>query len=153
MKRAQRRRALGAIVTAGALTAVVLNAVPAAAGQPCDDSNLIQLLANGHGAKSAELIARCGYANDGGRLGDLIYYAGVEAEENDQVGPYSDAVATAFVDGGVPVHVAQVAFATGGLTAARSGLTPGQAIAGGVVIAKTEAAYLAALGKTPQLSQ
>lgn len=105
-----------------------------------------QAIGAGNGARAAEIIRDQGLANDPKALAEIIYRGGVIAVREGNDDEFTHAVAEAFVDGGVDVLTAQVAYAHGvRLVAANAAYAPQllQEVApGGVAALRTELAYL-----------
>lgn len=100
----------------------------------------------GDGEAAARIIAANGLATRPAVLGRIIYDAGVLAVRADLGDEFSQAVATAFVDGGVSFATANSAFAHGSLLVIAGAPTDPQLLReigpGGVAILRTELAYL-----------
>ena len=100
----------------------------------------------GQGERAARIIADSALARQPAVLGRIIYEAGVLAVRADLGDEFSQAVATAFVGGGVKFVTAQQAFARGSLLVIAGAPTDQQLLReigpGGVAILRTELAYL-----------
>lgn len=100
----------------------------------------------GDGDRAAQIIAANGLAARPAVLGRIIYEAGVLAVEADLGDEFSQAVATAFVDGGVSFATANSAFLHGSLLVIAGAPTDPQLLheigPGGFAILRTELAYL-----------
>lgn len=99
----------------------------------------------GEGARAARIIARSGLAVRPDLLGQIIYEAGVLAVKADLGDEFSQAVATAFVDGGVTFRTANQAFAHGVMLVLAGAVGDEQLLAeigpGGTAVLRTELAY------------
>lgn len=102
-------------------------------------------IARGDGAEGARIIAREGYATQPKVLADIIYGAGVIAVGEDTGDEFSQAVADAFVRGGVSFLTAQQAFVEASLLVLKNAPTDEQLLyelgPGGVAIVRTQLAY------------
>ncbi|RHW28157.1 hypothetical protein D0Z08_03970 [Nocardioides immobilis] len=114
-------------------------------------------IAAGRGVEAARIIERNGYHTLPRILGEIIYRAGVIAVRNGTEDVFPQAVARAFVRGGVSFATAQKAFFHGVGLVARNAPHDEQLLAelgpGGMAFLQTELAYVrrGAAGVAPSL--
>lgn len=130
-------------ILAAVLTIVL--AVPASGEEdPVVDAQ--QAIGAGDGTRAAEIIRDHGLADDPDALAEIIYRGGVIAVREGNDDEFTHAVAEAFVDGGVDVVTAQLAYAHGVLlvaaNAAHDPLLLQELAPGGIAALRTELAYL-----------
>ncbi|KAA1421874.1 hypothetical protein F0U44_06295 [Nocardioides humilatus] len=132
------------VVVLLAVGVVSVATVPPASAGGVRDAKVA--IAAGHGAQAARVIERNGYNTQPRVLAEIIYGAGVIAVRNDTADVFPQAVARAFVRGGVSFATAQQAFFHGAALVARNAPYDDQLLAelgpGGMAIVQTELAYL-----------
>lgn len=146
------RRHVGALLLSVGLAAGLTVGVAAGGAAPvhADATTAARLAATraigaGHGEDAAAIIATSGLADRPQLLGRIIYEAGVIAVRADLGDEFSQAVATAFFEGGVTFANAQRAFVNGSLLvvtgAPRDPYLLAELGPGGVAVLRTELAY------------
>lgn len=141
------------VIVRALVVSVVVSALVTGAARPAEALTVEQArlaatraIGAGEGDRAARIIARNGLATRPAVLGRVIYDAGVLAVGADLGDEFSQAVATAFVDGGVGFATAQRAFLHGSVLVVRAAPTDRQLLReigpGGVAILRTELAYL-----------
>ncbi|KQY60121.1 hypothetical protein ASD11_11555 [Aeromicrobium sp. Root495] len=139
MTRALPRSLALAVASAG----LSLGLAAPASASPTDDVKTA--LGAGDGPRAARLIASSGFATQPAVLADLIYGGGVIAVRDGHDEAFTEAVAVAFVDGGVSPATAQLAFADAATLVASNAANDPQILQelapGGVAILRTELRY------------
>lgn len=132
------------LVLVAASIGLSLGLCSAASASPTDDAKAA--IGAGDGPRAATIIHDRGYADQPKVLADLIYGGGVIAVRDGHDEAFTEAVATAFVDGGVSPTTAQLAFANAATLVASNAANDPQILQelgpGGAALLRTELRYV-----------